>query len=379
MDRFYGMLNHASDGIFVYADGTVAYVNPALASLLGFGPGALPTLAGMWRVLIHPEDREAALARLRAMARGQGESDRGIFRIVRLGDRRERYVEVALTRIPGPDVWVIGVVRDVTAQVEHEKARQRNNRLLAGLARAAEPLITEPDVHRALDALREATGVDRATVFIVEEGGEGQRAFIPRAVADADKSTRPTMDAASRTSGDTGQWLDLLASDGPVCCATGDLPDELGKPLSAVGVQGVMAVPLVHDRQIFGMIRLDTFSDRAIPQVNDRLCEMTGYDRETLVGHDIRLLYATEEDYACVGDTVCAQIAAQDTGVVETRWQRRDGAVIDVLLGAAPLNPHNVTAGVTFAALDITARKREETELRSKPAEAEARLGAEAT
>jgi diguanylate cyclase (GGDEF)-like protein/PAS domain S-box-containing protein len=109
--------------------------------------------------------------------------------------------------------------------------------------------------------------------------------------------------------------------------------------------------------------------DRVIFEVNQRLCEITGYATEELIGQSSRLLYPTEEDYALVGKVKYNQITAMGTGIVETRWQRKDGALIDVLLASSPLDPVDLAQGVTFTALDITDRKKAEKAL----AESEAR------
>lgn len=101
---------------------------------------------------------------------------------------------------------------------------------------------------------------------------------------------------------------------------------------------------------------------RVFTQANDRLCEMTGYTRQELLGQSDRMLYSTDEDYEFVGREKYAQIRARGTGTVETRWRRKDGTIIDVLLSSTPLNPADLSAGVTFTALDITARRQAEEE-----------------
>jgi len=45
---------------------------------------------------------------------------------------------------------------------------------------------------------------------------------------------------------------------------------------------------------------------------------------------------------------------------VETRWRRKDGSLIDVMLSSTPLDPADLGKGVTFTALDIGERKRAE-------------------
>lgn len=104
-------------------------------------------------------------------------------------------------------------------------------------------------------------------------------------------------------------------------------------------------------------------ANRIFLQVNDRFCDMVGYSRAELIGQSARMLYLTDEAYKYVGREKYAQIQAQETGTVETVWRRKDGQVIDILLSSTPLNPDNLSDGVTFTALDITRRKQTEKEL----------------
>jgi PAS domain S-box-containing protein len=104
--------------------------------------------------------------------------------------------------------------------------------------------------------------------------------------------------------------------------------------------------------------------NRVIRNVNDRLCEMTGYTAEELLGKDSRILYPSDKDYEYMGREKYEQIRTYGTGTVETRWQRKDGTIRDILLSSTPVNPADLGKGVTFTALDITDRKRTTEELR---------------
>ncbi len=104
--------------------------------------------------------------------------------------------------------------------------------------------------------------------------------------------------------------------------------------------------------------------NRMITQVNERLCDMIGYTPEELVNQNARILYPTDADYEYVGQEKYAQISAKGTGTVETRWQHKNGEILDVLLSSTPLNIKDWSAGVTFTALDITERKKTEKALR---------------
>lgn len=105
-------------------------------------------------------------------------------------------------------------------------------------------------------------------------------------------------------------------------------------------------------------------SNRVLLDVNDRICEMLGYSRHELVDQNARILYPTDEDYEFVGREKYRQISVHGTGTVETRWQHKGGRVIDVLLSSTPLDPADLSKGVTFTALDITERNRAERALR---------------
>jgi PAS domain S-box-containing protein len=103
--------------------------------------------------------------------------------------------------------------------------------------------------------------------------------------------------------------------------------------------------------------------DRVLRQVNDRLCEMVGRQREELLGRNARVVYPTREDYEFVGREKYRQISETGTGTVETRFLRSDGEIIDVILSSTPLDPGDLSRGVTFTAVDITARKQAERDL----------------
>ena len=102
--------------------------------------------------------------------------------------------------------------------------------------------------------------------------------------------------------------------------------------------------------------------NRQFTEVNERVCEMTGYAQHELVGASARMLYLTDEDYEYVGVEKYRQIVERRTGTVETRWRRKDGSIIEVLLSSTPIDALEHAKGITFTALDITERKRAEAE-----------------
>ena len=98
-------------------------------------------------------------------------------------------------------------------------------------------------------------------------------------------------------------------------------------------------------------------SERRLVEVNDKFCEITGYSKEELLNQNSRILYPDDADYEYVGKEKYRQINLYGTGTVETRFKRKDGKIIDILMSSTPLDLENLKAGVTFTALDITDRR----------------------
>ena len=106
--------------------------------------------------------------------------------------------------------------------------------------------------------------------------------------------------------------------------------------------------------------------DRVFHWVNERLLDMTGYSRDELIGQSARILYCNEAEFKRVGDVKYRQIIKDGRGHVDTQWQHKDGSLIEVHLSSVALDPANLSAGVVFAAMDITERQRAESELKLK-------------
>ena len=100
--------------------------------------------------------------------------------------------------------------------------------------------------------------------------------------------------------------------------------------------------------------------NRVLTEVNQTICDITGYAKDELLGETAQILYPTKEEFEFVGKEKYRQIAERGTGTVETLWKRKDGSIINVQLSSTPISQDDLSQGVTFTALDITQRKQTE-------------------
>ena len=113
-------------------------------------------------------------------------------------------------------------------------------------------------------------------------------------------------------------------------------------------------------------VGLGVVSDRFFVEVNDHLCDMTGYTKEELIGEDAKILYASDDEYEEVGREIYGQLKEHGTGSLEVRCKRKDGEVFNTVLGVTPIDPSDLSAGITFTAFDITERIRTEEALEKR-------------
>lgn len=141
-----------------------------------------------------------------------------------------------------------------------------------------------------------------------------------------------------------------------------DMPSEDRPGSPAFGARTLSRTAEATLQSIFlaAPIGIGLVSNRILLDVNQRFCEMTGYSREELLGQSSRMFYSTPEEYERVGLEKYGQISISGAGTVETRWQRKDGRIVDILLSSTLLEPSNPTAGIVFTALDISDRKKAE-------------------
>ena len=98
---------------------------------------------------------------------------------------------------------------------------------------------------------------------------------------------------------------------------------------------------------------------------------LLGYTRDEIAGEFVRTL-VRDEDFESQNTRFQRVLAGDRVERIETHWVRKDGAVLDVVLTASPLRDRaGEVVGASAVVHDITARKRDEAELRRSHAELE--------
>lgn len=93
---------------------------------------------------------------------------------------------------------------------------------------------------------------------------------------------------------------------------------------------------------------------KTIAHASEHLCEITGYSREELETTDIHTLWP-DADTSLLPPADGNKPAMNGEALpVETRWQRKDGATLRVLLNHGPLYPAHPERGTLICLFDIT-------------------------
>ena len=111
-------------------------------------------------------------------------------------------------------------------------------------------------------------------------------------------------------------------------------------------------------------IGIGLVKNRVLEWLSDRMSEMLGYSQGELVGESARVAYESDEEFQRVGRVKYSQIKESGMGTLETRFKRKDGGALDVLLASSAIDSKDLSRGVIFTAMDITERKLAEEELR---------------
>ena len=264
----------------------------------------------------------------------------------------DRFLEVTKFRVDLDDgrIGIGGIVRDVTEQrLAGEKIR-----------RSEELLRTFIDSSRDYIYLKDEQGriilVNRAVTEFFRRGeedivGRTDAELFPAAQAErSDNSDRKVLEAGRALSfyeREQGQIFEVMKF--PVRFADdrtgigGIIRDitERKRAEEALRQQEAMMRSILRAAPVgiaFGR-------ERTLQWSNEYYQRMTGYGEDDVSGRTARLLYESEEEFQRVGKALYGSIGKDGIGEAQTRWKRKDGSMIDVLLCVSPLYSDDAAAG----------------------------------
>ena len=370
-ERYRILHDYAGYLVFTFdRDYLLTHINPVVSDTLGYAEKELLGKNAMELGIVYPDDyRKVALGVERIF------SEKTVVRDeIRFTKKNGEAIFVSSTGVPlldeeGEVTAVINIARDITQRRLAEEALRESEKKYHDMYEYA-PLAyfsidtygyvvdcnraAESFIGYALEELRQMSVYD---LYAEESKPTARRIFerfkkgIP--VENEEMTYR-------RRNGDQVQGLLSISAtrdeDGDIISSRSVVVDITARRKAEEELRESEA--RLHSIVQASPVGIGVVSDRIILDVNNRFCEMLGYSREELVGQDARMVYPTDEDYEYVGEEKYRQILEKGTGAVETRFLRKDGRVIDILLSSSALDSSEPSAGVTFTAMNITESKR---------------------
>lgn len=347
--------------------------NAGWAEMLGYSLDELGHYSyATWEALVHPDDLAPAQNALRLCISGEQPAYEAEFRMrhkaghwVWILDRGR----VLSHDAAGKPLVMFGTHLDITAQ----KQREDRVALLGQMLDAAPAAITIHDTQgrfffanrRAAAIHGYATTAELLDINLHVLDVPDSEALLQERFRQIDTAGEARFEVAHYRKDGSSFPLEVLAKAIPWNGA----PAILSVATDITDRKQAEAALRDSERRIQSIFRsapigIGLAVNRVLKQANRYFCEMTGYTEAELLDQNSRMLYPSTDEYERVGRDKYAQIRNHGTGTVETRWQRKDGTVIDVLLSSTPIDLSDLAQGVTFTALDITRRKVLEEQLR---------------
>ncbi|ADK86042.1 PAS/PAC sensor hybrid histidine kinase [Desulfarculus baarsii DSM 2075] len=367
-EKFHTLVDSAVEGINVAQEGRLCYLNKSMAAMLGYEPEEL--LGHGFHELIHPADLPIVLERHYSRLRGGSPPNVYPFRLV-AKDNRVRWAELKTVIID----WegrpaTLNLMRDITDRRNIEQALRDGERRYQALADATFESVLIVERGRCVEANKTALamfGYDHDQLLerdfcdlFADTACQEIRRFMQSGSAEP-------MEAEARR-GDGGFfWAEVCCRQASyqgqavTVCAVRDVTANKTAQIelrrSEATIRGILnAAPIA--------IGIMVGAERVLGWSNKMMSEMTGFSVEELEGMPASGLYPDSQEYERVGRLRRELLPATGLGSGETVWRRKDGALIDVLLSGALLNPDDMADGLVYTALDITQRKKTEQALK---------------
>ncbi|MCG2772323.1 MAG: GAF domain-containing protein [Desulfobacterales bacterium] len=424
--QFRTLVEANQDLVLVLEDnGDIRYLSPSVVSLLGDQPEL--HIARRLPGLIHPQDRPAVIEIFREVRHAVNQAQTREFRL-RGQEGDWRMIEATFQNLAGhaEDGGIAVYGRDITERHQAKESLRHTQEILAIRNRVAEVFLTIPDDEMYAEVLAiilEAMNSEYGVFGYLDEKGGLVVPTMTRTIWHKCQVADKRFIFPRETWGNSS-WSQALREKQTICL---NGPSTL-TPEGHVAVTRHISLPIIHQDEVVGLIQVaDKKTDytaediallesiggaiapvldarlkgerqkearqqaeetlrlreakltsifraaptgigvsvnRIITEVNDQVCQLTGYNHEELLGESARIFYSSDEDFETTRNDLYRMIRETGVATLETRWRRKDGTIIDLLLSSAPMVPGDLASGITFTALNITEHKQAEAKIK---------------
>lgn len=364
--RFKALHNASFGGIVIHDKGLILDCNKGLSEITGFSQEELVGMNGL--LLIAEETREMVLSNILAGYEKPYEA----MGVRKDGSKYPLSLEARNIPYKGKQVRVVEF-RDITEAKNAEQALRNSEKRFRMLAELAPVGIIITDEYQnpayVSPTFTKIFGYTKKDIPTAEH-------WFKLAYPDESARNELIKEWIEYTNLAKNERGDLYPMEQSVYCLDGSYK-QIEFRLAVSGDIHVIAFTDVTERKLaeqalreseerissifrVAPIGIGVVVNRVLTEVNQTICDIIGYSKEELIGKSAQILYPTKEEFEKVGKEKYRQISEKGTGTVETKWKRKDGSIINILLSSTPIAQNDLLQGVTFTALDITERKQNE-------------------
>ncbi|MEI6171951.1 MAG: PAS domain S-box protein, partial [bacterium] len=166
----------------------------------------------------------------------------------------------------GDLLGTVGYSKEISDRKSAEAELERRDALLLGLSRATDHILsgdalTDANIAGALEALGEATDVDRVYIFEHNPGAEGSRGSMSQRYEWSKEGVEPQIDNPELQNASWDElaprWYDTLITGGFISGNTVDFPDDERSVLEPQGIISLLVLPIESHGSLWGFIGFD--------------------------------------------------------------------------------------------------------------------------
>ena len=369
------LLTAAPDAIFLAdaSTGDIVDVNEEAATLSGYDADELKKMAiSDLQPSNNHEQYEGLLERLAATGDTTRSLSRGDQLELQTADRGRVPIEISAGTVElAGSCYIQGVVREITDRVQREQELERERELFAHSQKLAniggweydcdtDELYWTDEVRRIYDVDEEFTpSLEDGISFFHSDDRPRLKAAIERAIEDGEPYD---IELRIITGNEETRWVHSQAKpvqeDGQIVRLRGTFQDITERKEREEELR--LRTRAMEEAGVGISISDATEPETPLLYVNDAFTELTGYDREAVLGRNCRFLQGSKTDSASV-DIVRSAIEQEETRTAELLNYRANGTPFWNELTVTPVTgPTGEVSHFVGIQRDVTGRKRRE-------------------